>query len=124
VKQPNIENRPATVEGRGAIPGFPKQAGEIQDPWSWVERSVWSQRMLNRLESTQEQTVWWALWDKVGNPENLDAAILRVIVNKGSAGVDNQTTQQLSRDWDQNRNQLLEELRTGKSKGESARNTR
>jgi len=70
--------------------------------------------MLNRLETTQEQTVWWALWDKVCNPENLDAAILRVIVNKGSAGVDNQTTQQLSREWDQNRNQLLEELRTGK----------
>ena len=69
--------------------------------------------MLNRLEETQEQTVWWALWDKVCNPENLDAAILRVIVNHGSAGVDNQTTEQLSEDWGRNRNQLLEELRTG-----------
>jgi len=113
VKQPDIENRLASVEGRGAIPGFPKQAGKAQDPWSWVERSVWSQRMLNRLESTQEQTVWWALWDKVCSPENLDAAILKVIVNKGSAGVDNQTTHQLAQDWDRNRNQLLGELRAG-----------
>ena len=55
--------------------------------------------MLNRLERTQEQTVWWALWDKVRSPENLDAAILKVIVNRGSAGVDNQTTQQLGQDW-------------------------
>ena len=70
--------------------------------------------MLNRLESTQEQTVWWALWDKVCNPENLDAAILKVIVNQGSAGVDNQTTGQLAQEWDWNRNRLLEELRTGK----------
>lgn len=113
MKQPDIENRLASVEGRGAIPGFPKQAGKAQDPWSWVERSVWSQRMLNRLESTQEQTVWWALWDKVCSPENLDAAILKVIVNKGSAGVDNQTTHQLAQDWDRNRNQLLGELRAG-----------
>jgi len=114
VKPPNLENRPATVESQGAIPGFPKQVGEIQDRWSWVERSVWSQRMLNRLEATQEQTVWWALWDKVCHPENLDGAILRVIVNHGRAGVDNQTTEQLARDWDRNRNQLLEELRAGK----------
>jgi RNA-directed DNA polymerase len=70
--------------------------------------------MLNRLEATQEQTVWWALWDKVCSPENLDAAILRVMVNHGSAGVDNQTTEQLARDWDRNRNQLLDELRAGK----------
>ena len=70
--------------------------------------------MLNRLEATQEQTVWWALWDKVCHPENLDGAILRVIVNHGRAGVDNQTTEQLARDWDRNRNQLLEELRAGK----------
>jgi len=69
--------------------------------------------MLNRLEATQEQTVWWALWDKVGHPKNLDGAILRVIANHGSAGVDNQTTEQLARDWDRNRGQLLEELRTG-----------
>jgi len=70
--------------------------------------------MLNRLETTQEQTVWWALWDKVCNPGNLDAAILKVIVNKGSAGVDKQTTHQLAQEWDRNRNQLLEELRAGK----------
>ena len=70
--------------------------------------------MLNRLEATQEQTVGWALWDKVCSPENLDAAILKVIVNRGSAGVDNQTTHQLAQAWERNRNQLLEELRAGK----------
>ena len=70
--------------------------------------------MLNRLANTQEQTVWWALGDKVCSQGNLDAAILRVIVNHGSAGVDKQTTHQLAQEWEQNRDQLLEELRTGK----------
>jgi len=69
--------------------------------------------MLHRLGQTQEQTVWWALWDKVWQPGNLDAAILKVIVNRGSAGVDNQTTQQLTLSWTQSRNQLGEELRAG-----------
>jgi RNA-directed DNA polymerase len=70
--------------------------------------------MLNRLGATQEQTVWWALWDKVCSPDNLDAAILKVIVNHGSAGIDHQTTEQLAQDWGRNRNQLLEELRAGR----------
>lgn len=70
--------------------------------------------MLDRLGTTQEQTVWWALWDKVYNPGNLDTAILKVTLHHGSAGVDRQTTVQLAREWDRNRNQLLEELRTGK----------
>lgn len=113
VKLPNIEKQLATVEGRGENPAFPKQAGEPQDRWSWVEQSVWSQRMLKRLGETQEQTVWWALWDKVCKPDNLDAAILRVVVNKGSAGVDNQTTRDLSLNWRPSRDQLMEELRSG-----------
>ena len=35
--------------------------------------------MLKRLAESQEQTVWYSLWDKVWNPGNLDQAILGVI---------------------------------------------
>ena len=54
------EERPTTVEAVGTerfVP-FPKQAGETQDRWGWVERSVWTKRMLDRLEQSEEQTVW------------------------------------------------------------------
>jgi hypothetical protein len=43
--------------------------------------------MLNRLAGSQEQTVWFSLWDKVWNSDNLSQAMLEVILNGGSAGV-------------------------------------
>jgi hypothetical protein len=86
VKVPTTEKQPATVEWAGKTPAFPKQAGEAQAPWVWVERSVWTERRLNRLGQSQEQTVWFSLWDKVWNSDNLSQAMLEVIVKAGSAG--------------------------------------
>ena len=34
-----------------AVPAWVKQAEEIRGRWPWVERSVWSERMLQALES-------------------------------------------------------------------------
>ena len=76
VKEQITENKPATVGRTGQNLNFPKQAGDIQAPWAWVERSIWTERMLERLAQSQEQSVWFSLWDKVCNPDNLDAAIL------------------------------------------------
>jgi len=97
------------------------QAGETPARWAWVERSVWTERMLKRLETSQEQTVWYSLWDKVWQPDNLAQAVLGVIVNRGSAGVDGQTTQQLSMDWTRQQEQLQEELRSGRYRPQPAR---
>src|SRR5512135_146206 len=87
------ENKPATV---AAKPSAPKQAGETQPQWNWVERSVWTKSMLQRLEGSQEQTVWFSLWDKVWAKENLAQAALEVILNEGSAGVDGQSTEEFA----------------------------
>jgi RNA-directed DNA polymerase len=86
-----------------------------------VERYVWTERMLKRLEESQEQTVWFSLWDKVWQSDNLDQAILGVILNRGSAGVDGQTTEQLKRDWTPQRDQLQQELRGGSYRPQPAR---
>jgi hypothetical protein len=59
VKEQTTENKTAAVAGAGTARLFPKQAGETPDRWSWVERSVWTERMLNRLAESQEQTVWF-----------------------------------------------------------------
>lgn len=59
MKEQTTENKPAAVAGAGKARLFPKQAGETPDRWSWVERSVWTERMLNRLVESQEQTVWF-----------------------------------------------------------------
>ena len=70
--------------------------------------------MLKRLEQSQEQTVWYSLWDKVWQMDNLNQAVLGVILKRGSAGVDGQSTTQFSSDWTQQCEQLGEELRTGR----------
>ena len=113
MKELTTEHKPATVGRKGLSPTFPKQAGETQDIKEWVERSVWTERMLERLAASQEQTVWYSLWDKVWNPANLDQAILRVIMNKGGAGVDRYRTEQLAQDWTQQRDCLKAELQKG-----------
>ena len=82
MKEPTTERTPAALGGKGASPTFPKQAGEARNPKNWVERSVWTERMLERLANSQEQTVWYSLWDKVWDQDNLDQAILKVILNK------------------------------------------
>ena len=79
MKEQTTENKPAAVEGARKARAFPKQAGETPDRWLWVERSVWTERMLNRLAKSQEQTVWFSLWDKVWNSDNLSQAMLEVI---------------------------------------------
>ena len=115
------ENQPATVAGAGASPAFPKQAGDTPAPWAWVERSIWTERMLKRLAQSPAQTVWFSLWDKVWHPANLDGAILKVILNRGSAGVDGQTTGQLKADWARQRDQLQQELRGGSYRPQPAK---
>jgi len=77
--------------------------------------------MLKRLETSQEQTVWYSLWDKVWQPDNLAQAIVEVIGNRGSAGVDGQTTQQFKADWTCQQERLQQELRSGRYRPQPAR---
>ena len=65
----NNERQPASVAAT------PQQAGEARDPWWWVERCVWTERMLTRLTSGESaDRVWFRLWDKTYAPANLDCA--------------------------------------------------
>lgn len=121
MKEPNTENKPASVERKGLSPSFPKQAGEAQAIKDWAERSVWTERMLERLAQSQEQTVWYSLWDKVWNRDNLNQAILRVILNQGGAGTDGYRTEQLAKDWKQQCEELVVELQQGSYEPKPAR---
>jgi RNA-directed DNA polymerase len=77
--------------------------------------------MLERLAKSQEQTVWYSLWDKVWDQDNLDQAILKVILNQGGAGVDHYTTGQLKAEWTQQCTALQEELKSGSYRPRPAR---
>jgi hypothetical protein len=52
-------------EGKPAgVPDGAKQAGETQARWSWVEPSVWTERMLTALEKGVKGGKWFSLIDK------------------------------------------------------------
>jgi RNA-directed DNA polymerase len=64
--------------------------GEAQDPrqWTWVEASVWTDRMLAALGNGVQGGTWYSLMDKVASPRTLEAAWKQVAANKGAAGID------------------------------------
>lgn len=89
------------------------QAGEPQVKWDWVERSIWTERMLEALEKGVKGGVWFSLIDKVYRPATLYAAWITVKRNKGSAGSDHQSIDAFERNVATEVTRLAEELRTG-----------
>ena len=101
---------------------MPRQAGEARDQWWWVERSVWTERMLSRLSSTEEQDkVWFRLIDKVYAPANLESAYQKVWKKKGCAGVDGQTIAHFAREKEAELAGLQRQMREGRYRPQPAR---
>jgi RNA-directed DNA polymerase len=110
-------NRAAPVAGETP----PPQAADIRDRWWRVEHSVWTDRMLTRLEQSEPTTKWFRLWDKVLAERNLQAAFWAVWRNDGSPGVDGQTVQQFDEQASAELAGLREELHTRRYRRQPAR---
>jgi len=115
VKDSRTEEKPATVSGSS------RQAGEIRAKWSWVEPSVWTERMLTALLKGVKGGKWFSLIDKVYARRNLEAAYRKVRRNRGSAGVDHQTIAMFEDRLEQNLERLSEWLRNGSYKPQAVR---
>lgn len=89
------------------------RGGEIRDRWSWVEPAVWSERMLEALETGVRGGKWHSLIDKVYRMANLKAAWERVKANQGSGGIDNVTIEMFEVGLDARLESLAEQLRSG-----------
>ena len=76
-------------------PGVPARAtqGAEARNWSWVEASVWTDRMVSALENGVKGGRWYSLIDKVHAPATLAAAWGQVRANAGAAGVDGQSVE-------------------------------
>ncbi len=96
-----------------AVPQAAKQVGEAPGRWSWVEPSVWTERMLTALEKGVKGGKWFSLIDKVYSEENLRSAFARVKKNKGKPGVDRQTIEMFEARLDANIQHLSNSLRDG-----------
>lgn len=78
---------PGEVPDRAVLPGE-------ADPYGWVERSVWTDRMVDALRrGGPEGGRWYWLHDKVFAEKTLRAAFARVARNAGSPGVDGKTVE-------------------------------
>jgi RNA-directed DNA polymerase len=96
------------------VAATPTQAGEAYDPWWWVERSVWTERMLTRLTTSEPANrVWFTLVDKTYAPANLASAFAKVWRNNGSAGADTQTVAHFAKHAQEELSRLHEQMRDG-----------
>lgn len=92
----------------------PKQDREaLSQRWPWVERSIWTDRMLRSLERGIEGGKWFALMDKVYRIANLQNAFNQVWSNGGSAGIDGCSVKAFEAQEEQQLQQLSQELKSG-----------
>jgi len=102
----------------------PEKAKQVRGPrgrWSWVEPSVWTERMLTALEAGVKGGKWYSLIDKVGSLPNLKSAFTQVKANKGSAGVDRMTIRMFEAHLEENLQRLSESLKEGSYRPQAIR---
>lgn len=90
-------------------------AGHLPSPrpdWEWVERAVWTDRMLSALHRGVTGGKWHSLIDKVYAPRNLQRSYEAVAANKGAAGVDGVTVERYARELGHNQAVLAGLLRS------------
>lgn len=90
--------------------GGTKQGTETR---SWVEASIWTERMLAALENGVKGGKWFSLIDKVTRLGTLEIAWRKVATNRGSAGVDGQSVERFAQRATQYLQELSQALESG-----------
>ena len=103
-----------------AVSARTKQGAEARD-WSWVEASVWTDRMVSALENGVKGGRWYSLMDKVYAPATLEAAWEKVWANAGAAGVDRQSVERFRTNEDLYLAELAAALRDGSYRAQPIR---
>jgi RNA-directed DNA polymerase len=82
--------------------------------WAWLDRSIWTERMLAALDNGVKGGKWYSLIDKVYRPQTLAAAWEHVKANKGAAGIDGQSCERFAAHADRYLSELAEDLKEGR----------
>ena len=93
------------------VPATAKQASSIRVE-DWVDRSIWSDRMLAALGNGVQGGKWFSLIDKVYRRQTLEAAWQQVASNQGAAGVDGVSTERFAGQADRYLGELEQSLKT------------
>ncbi|MDZ7754672.1 MAG: group II intron reverse transcriptase/maturase [Gammaproteobacteria bacterium] len=89
--------------------------------WPWVDRTIWTERMLAALGNGVQGTKWFSLIDKVHRPQTLERAWQDVRANRGSAGVDGQSVQRFEAHAERYLAELGEALGIGRYRPDAVR---
>lgn len=89
--------------------------------WPWVDRTIWTERMLAALGNGVRGTKWFSLIDKVYRPQTLERAWQDVRANRGAAGVDGQSVQRFEAHAERYLAELGEALQSGRYRPEAVR---
>src|SRR5437667_3847043 len=103
-----------------AVPVRATQGAEARD-WSWVEASVWTERMVSALENGVKGGRWYSLMDKVYAPATLEAAWEKVWANNGAAGVHGQSVERIDAQAELYLAELSTALRVGSYRTQTIR---
>ena len=98
-----------------------KQTESAPSQWVWVDRIVWTERMLAALGNGVKGNKWFSLIDKVYRPSTLQLAWEQVKANKGAAGIDKQSIEGFAANEQVYLNELAENLEQGTYRPQAVR---
>lgn len=100
-------------EATAVTAGSKQVASNRPEDWDWVDRSIWTERMLAALGNGVRGGKWFSLIDKVYRPNTLRSAWQQVLVNRGAAGVDRVSVERFAGQLDRYLGELGRELEAG-----------
>lgn len=98
-----------------AVPETAKQAPSNRaGNRNWIDRAIWTERMLAALDNGVKGNKWFSLIDKVYRPQTLAAAWQQVKANQGAAGIDGQSIERFAADAERYLGELAQDLKEGR----------
>jgi RNA-directed DNA polymerase len=103
------------------VPEKAKQTESAPTQWMWVDRAIWTERMLAALGNGVKGNKWFSLIDKVYRPSTLQAAWQQVKANKGAAGIDRQSVERFAANEQVYLSELAKDLEQGTYRPQAVR---
>ena len=109
------------MSGTAEVPARAKQAERTPPQWDWVDRTVWTERMLAALGNGVKGSKWFSLIDKVYRQSTLQAAWEQVKVNRGAAGIDRQSIEGFAANAERYLSELAKDLQEDRYQAQAVR---
>lgn len=116
-----IQGERARMQRVDSVPKGTKQDSLPPGQWPWVDRLIWTERMLAALGNGVQGKKWFSLIDKVDRRQTLERAWQDVKANAGAAGVDGQSIQRFAARQATYLEELGEALANGRYRPEAVR---